>query len=137
CTASAARSSVIRVLTAIVRWWRWTPRRATFRPHRCANRRRSRPEGLSHSGYLRQSQDPFNPRNRNAGRVRPTLFEQTPRLLLLIGFQAGSQQGELDQVVLRPATANALVLTRERGQCLDRRGEVLPLECREAARQRG
>src|SRR6516165_3607234 len=50
-------------------------------------------------------------------------------------LDVGSQQGELDQVVLCAAAANAFVLTRQRRQRLDRAGKILPLERRKAARQ--
>src|SRR5437879_536835 len=72
----------------------------------------------------------------NSGSARPLRAEQTPRFLRPIGLDIGLQQGELDQIVLRTAAANALVFPSERRERLDRAGKISALEGREAARQR-
>src|SRR5215472_8235661 len=78
-----------------------------------------------------------NPLDRNPGGARAPNIKQTLRFLQPIGLDVGSQQGELDQVVLCAAAANAFVLARQRRQRLDRAREILPLERRKAARQCG
>jgi len=78
-----------------------------------------------------------NPHDWNAGRTRPPHAEQTPRFLQPIGVDIGLQQCELDQIVLRAATANAFVFPRERRRRLDRAGKIPVFERREAARQAG
>jgi len=55
------------------------------------------------------------------GSARPPRAEQTLRFLQPIDVDIGVQQCELDQIVLRAATANAFVLRCERGERLDRR----------------
>ena len=56
----------------------------------------------------------------NPGCARPPDIKQALRFLQPIGLDVGSQQGELDQVVLCAATANAFVLARQRRQRLIR-----------------
>src|SRR5258708_2110972 len=60
-----------------------------------------------------------------------------PRLAQPIDTEVGPQQSELDQVVLRAATANAFVFPRERRKRLDRTGKIPAFERRESARQCG
>jgi hypothetical protein len=55
-----------------------------------------------------------HPHDGNAGSTRPPQAEQTPRFLQTIGVDIGPQQCELDQIVLRAATAYAFVLAGER-----------------------
>jgi hypothetical protein len=76
-----------------------------------------------------------SPRHRNAGSARPSCTYQTPCFFQPIGTEIGPQQRELDQVVLRAATANAFVFSCERGERLDRRRKIPVFERREAARQ--
>jgi hypothetical protein len=64
-----------------------------------------------------------NPHDRNPGCARPPNFEQALCFLQPIGLDVGSQQGELDQVVLCAATANAFVLVRQWRQRFDRAGK--------------
>jgi hypothetical protein len=68
---------------------------------------------------------------------RPPNIKQALCFLQPIGLDVGSQQGELDQVVLCAAAANAFVLTRQRRQRRDRAGKILSLERPKAARQCG
>ena len=77
-----------------------------------------------------------NSHDGNAGSTRPPHAKQTPRFLQPIGVDIGLQQCELDQIVLRAATANAFVFPRERRKRLDRAGKILAFERRAAARQR-
>jgi hypothetical protein len=55
-----------------------------------------------------------NTRDSNSGSARPPRAEQPLRLLHPAGFEIGLQQGELDQVVLRAAAANAFAACRYR-----------------------
>src|SRR5690349_24247785 len=64
---------------------------------------------------------------------RSTPFPYTT--LFRSGGETGREQGELDQVVLCAAAADALVLTGKRCQRIYRRGEIAPLERGKAARQ--
>jgi hypothetical protein len=54
----------------------------------------------------------------NAGSIRPSHAEQMPRFLQPIGIDIGLQQCELDQIVLRTATANAFVFPGDRPPAL-------------------
>ena len=72
-----------------------------------------------------------NPHDRNPGCARPPNIKQALRFLQPIGLDVGSQQGELDQVVLCAAAANAFVLARQRRQRFDRAGKIPPLERRQ------
>ena len=74
--------------------------------------------------------------DRNARGTRPARTEQTARFLQAIGVDVGPQQGELDQIVLRTATADAFVIPGERRKRLDRAGKIAVFERREATRQR-
>ena len=51
-----------------------------------------------------------------------------PRFAQAIGGEISTQQGELDQVVLRAAAANALVLSRWRRKRLDRSRKILAFD---------
>jgi hypothetical protein len=55
-----------------------------------------------------------NPHDRNPGCARPPKIKQALRFLQPIGLDVGPQQGELDQIVLGAAAANAFVLPDER-----------------------
>ena len=74
--------------------------------------------------------------DRDAHGTRPPGSEQTARFLQAIGINAGTQQGEVDQVVLRAAAADALVIPGERRKRRDRARKIAVFEGREAARQR-
>jgi len=80
--------------------------------------------------------DRRDPRNRNTGSAGAACAQQPFSLFQTTGAETGLQQGELDQIVLRTAAADALVLTGKGRQRLYRRGEIPPFERREAARQR-
>ena len=57
--------------------------------------------------------------------MRPALnIKQALRFLQPIGLDVGSQQGELDQVVLCAAAANAFVLACQRRKRLDRAEKI-------------
>ena len=73
------------------------------------------------------------PRDRNAGSAQPACTYQTPCFFEPIGVDIGLQQCELDQIVLRSATANAFIFPCERGERLDR-AEKSP--CSNAAKPR-
>jgi hypothetical protein len=75
---------------------------------------------------------PRTPRDRNAGRTRPPRTEQAPRLFGPAGLKVGFQQREVDQVMLRAATADALVFGGERGKHFYRREKISTLERRDA-----
>src|SRR5262245_9990828 len=73
----------------------------------------------------------------NSGSPWPPCAEQALGVVRPVGREAGPQQREVDQVVLRAAAADALVLARERRQRLDRRGIVATFERGEPDRQGG
>jgi hypothetical protein len=77
-----------------------------------------------------------NPHHGHAGSARPPQAEQTLRFLRPIGVEISLQQCELDQVVLRAAATDALVLAGERGQRLDRAQKIAAFEGPQATRQR-
>ena len=72
----------------------------------------------------------------NAGSARSSRAQQLPRLLQPAGIEAGLQQCELDQIVLRAAATNAFVLSGERRQHRDCFGKVGALERSKATCQR-
>ena len=76
-------------------------------------------------------------RTRDAGSTRPSRAEQMPRFLQSIGAEIGPQQSELDQVVLRAATANALVFPYQWRKHLYRAGKISAFERRESTGQCG
>src|SRR5213076_2968498 len=59
-----------------------------------------------------------------------------PRFLQATGLDVRLQQCEVDQIVLRAATADAFIFPRQWRKCLARAGIIPALEGREAARQR-
>jgi hypothetical protein len=83
------------------------------------------------SRHCRNSQDG------DAGSTRPPHAKQIPRFAQPIGAEVGSQQSELDQVVLRAAAANAFVLPGKGAKRLDRRGKIPAFVRRKSARQVG
>src|SRR6516225_9273036 len=74
--------------------------------------------------------------NRNAGSAGTASAQQPLGLLQTPGAEIGPEQGELDQIVLRAAAADTLVLTGKGSERLYCRGEIPPLERGKAARQR-
>src|SRR2546430_4023723 len=74
---------------------------------------------ISRPRPLLQSMHRRDPRDGNAGSTRSPRAEQMPCFLQPAGVEIGLQQGELDQVVLRAAAANAFVFPVERGKRLD------------------
>src|SRR3954452_10408975 len=78
-----------------------------------------------------------NPYDGNAESTRPPDAEQMPRFVQPIGVDIGPQQCEFDQIVLRAATADALVFPRERRKRLDCVGKLPAFKRRETARQDG
>ena len=67
---------------------------------------------------------PPQPPQRERRKSRSPRAKQMPCLLQPIDLEIGLQQGELDQVVLRSAAANALAFPGQWGKHLDRRGEI-------------
>ncbi len=76
-----------------------------------------------------------NPDDGNAGSTWPARAEQTLRFLQPVGVDAGLQQREFDQVVLRTATADAFVLPNKRAERRDHARKIAAFEGQKAARQ--
>src|ERR1700730_12180248 len=104
-------------------------RRKNTRPDRHRNLGIRRPTVTFGSMHRR------NPHDGNAGSTRPPHSEETPRFLRPIGVDTGLQQCELNQIVLRAATANAFVFPYERRKRIDRAGKIPALERVKAMRQ--
>ena len=65
-----------------------------------------------------------DPHDRNPGGAWPPRGEQSPCVLQPTGLDIRFQQGELDQIVLCAAAANAFVVSGERRERLDREEQV-------------
>ena len=79
----------------------------------------------------------FHPGDGNTGRARAPLTQKPARIVHAVGVEIGFQQGELDEVELGAAAAEALALAVDRLQGIDRGAEIPPFERGECAGQRG
>lgn len=77
----------------------------------------------------------FESTDGNAASARPSRTQYFPCLLEPTRVEACFQQCELDQIVLRAAAANALILSSERPQNCNRLSKVAMLECSKSTRQ--